>query len=408
MSRDLPRYVYAKKSGVLFFKHPKSGKLPIPPADADDFMASYHALMASVANNTLSLPIKTHERHLGFSGEASVGGLAKAYFASEAFSRLAPRTAHMKRQYVEQCLQTTHPEPMRDGQPCAFSMWHLDEVSKDTARDLRAALKYEPARDHRPLKKGGDLDGWRDVRMWAMRSMFGWGIDKPHKWQEPDRYSSSTITRRLTGNPFERLGDLCQDDDGHRAWEQNDFDTMMAWLTDEKRWLDRLALALMRYTLIRRSDVVRIGWPNVRNIAQRGANAPELAFVFKEWKGSQSKTDRRQNKIRTIPILPQLQRIIDETPGAKDRPTFLVGREGQFTDAGYGTRFNDLCRDAGLPEGCTCHGIRKFAAITMLYNGAPNSVLKAWGGWESDRSLAVYTKPAEARKLMKAGTEFVV
>jgi integrase len=399
---DRPRYVYAKASGALFFKHPKSGKLPMPTLDAADFWPTYHKLMASVANNALPPVVKVHERHLGFNGPASVGGLAKGYFASEKFERLARRTAHMKRLYIERCLQTMHPEPMIDGKPGAFSMWHLDDVDKDMARDLRSALKYERAPNGRPLKKGGDLDSWRDVHMWAMRSMFAWAVDKPYKWRD-----ERDVMRRQNANPFERLGDLCQDEGGNRPWQLNDYDRMMAFLTGERLWIDRLALALMRYTLVRRSDVVRIGAPNVQNIAKRGANRPELGIVFKEWKGSRSKTDRRQNKTRQIPILPELQTVLDETPGAMDRPTFLVGREGPFTDNHYGKRFNALCRDAGLPKGSTCHGIRHFAASTMAINGASAHVIQAWGGWADLRNVIRYTKHADQLAMMQAGAEFV-
>ena len=400
-----PRYVYAKPNGNLFFKHPKSGKLPLPALDADDFTSEYQRLMASVANNTLSLPIKAaHARHLDYSGAGSIGTLALAYFKSDAFTRLGRRTAHMRRLFIETCLQTLHPEPMADGKPAEFRMWHIDDVSKDTARDLRSALKYERTANGRPLKKGGDLDNWRDVRMWAMRAMFAWAVDKPYRWSE------GKSQRRVNGNPFQRLGDLCQDKNGHRTWEQDDFDTMMAFLTREQRWEDRLALALMRYTLVRRSDVVRLGKDFIKNLAARGANAPALYLRFKEWKGSTSKTERRQNKERTIPILPELQQIIDTTPGAMERRWFLPSREGDshLTDAHFGSRFNQLCSDAGLPEGSTCHGIRKFAATRMAENNASAKVIAAWGGWEDLRNVIGYTKAADNKKLVDIGAQFII
>jgi integrase len=407
MSRKLPRYVYAKKSGGLFFKHPKSGKLPMPSADADDFMASYHKLMSSVANNTLSLPIKpAHERHLGYSGASSVGALAKDYFASEPFERLHKRTGYMRRLYIERCLRTMLPEPMGDGQPAEFSMWHLDEITKDVARDLRGALVYEKGRGGPSLKKAGVLDNWRDTHIRAMRAMFAWAVDKPYKWRE------DKVTRRLNANPFQRLGKLDNEDKSHRPWEQAHFDKLMAYLQREKRWGDLLGAALMRYAFVRRSDAVRLGPAHIKNIAARGANRPKLALVFKEWKGSQSRTARRQNKERIVPILPQLQAIFDSTPEAMAHDTFVIARGNRYgrplTSNHFGTRIHEQARIAGLDADLTCHGIRHFAANTMAQNGASAHLIAEWGGWCDIRNVVRYTKGVNKAKLMEAGAQFVV
>lgn len=409
MTIERPRYVYAKPNGRLFFKHPKSGKLPLPALDADDFTASYHALMASVANNTLSLPIKsTHEKHLGFSGEASVGGLAKAYFASEPFDRLDTTTKQCRRLYIERCLQTPHPEVMADGRLAPFAMWHLDELSKDTSRTLRGALVHERTRG-RPLKKGGDLDNWRDVHMDAMRAMFRWAVDKPYRWSEPDpAHPSRTLRRRLTANPFTQLGALDRSKGQHRAWDQSDFETLMAYFKLERLWGYRLGLAIMRYAFVRRSDAVRLGPQHVKDLAPRTANAPQLHLVFKEWKGSRSKTERRQNKERRVPILPQLQAIIDSTPGAMQRDRFVVGRSDKpLTSNHFGTWLSDHAQRAGLPPASTCHGVRHFAANTMAQNGASAHLIAEWGGWKDIRNVVRYTKQVDKQKLMAAGAQFV-
>lgn len=410
---DLPRYVYVKPNGKLFFKHPKSGKLPLPPRDASDFMSAYHALMASVANNTLSIAVAPrHERHMSYAGDASMGALAAAYFGSDAFRRLETRTAHCRRLFIETCLQTMHPEPMGDGKPALFSHWAIDTVTKDVARQLRDALQYERTPNARPLKNGGDLSHWRDARMWAMRAMFAWASDKPYRWYDGDE------RRTVIGNPFQRIGNLYKPGDGHRTLTDDDCDQLEAYMIAERLHVDRLAFLLMRYTAVRRSDLVRIGKQHMRMIKSVTTGEKIPALVFQEWKGSKSLTERRTNKPRIIPIAPELLKHIHATPGALDRPVFIVGPRGKSPKHHdervnaranqYGTHFNALCRTAELPEGSTCHGIRKHVGTRMADGGASPHQIAAMLGHTDIRNVLVYTRKANTQKLTEDGMLLIV
>ena len=120
----------------------------------------------------------------------------------------------------------------------------------------------------------------------------------------------------------------------------------------------RLALALLLYTATRRTDVVALGPPHMRNA--------RLTFTY-----SKNKTEMN------IPVAPPLADIIAATPmiGVK---TFLVTEYGkQFTAAG----FRDRCDEAGLPH-CTAHGMRKAFLRRMAEAGCsedymPRSVATA-------------------------------
>ena len=110
------------------------------------------------------------------------------------------------------------------------------------------------------------------------------------------------------------------------------------WTIDEVRQYEakhplgtraRLAFALLLYTGVRRSDVVKLG----RQMIREGC----LTFT-------QTKNQKRNPITVSIPVLPQLQAAIDATPSCN--MIFLVTEFGRpFTTAGFGNRFRKWCND---------------------------------------------------------------
>lgn len=118
----------------------------------------------------------------------------------------------------------------------------------------------------------------------------------------------------------------------------------------------RLALALLMFTGVRRSDVVHLGRQHARVGWLR----------FKQHKNR----NRYPVEIET-PILPELQQIIDQSPTGD--LTFLVSAYRRpFTVAGFGIRFRQWCDKAGLPA---CRIVRRMDCAKpakLLRNGATN------------------------------------
>jgi len=141
---------------------------------------------------------------------------------------------------------------------------------------------------------------------------------------------------------------------------------------------------LLLFTGQRRSDIIRMGRQHVR----------EGAIAFTQYKGRKSKPKRL-----TLPILPELQRIIDASScGAL---TFLVNDLGRpFTDAGFGNWFRDVCVEAGVPG--RAHGLRKAAATIAANNGATPHQLMAIFGWRDLKMPERYTQAADQRRLAEA------
>jgi integrase len=141
----------------------------------------------------------------------------------------------------------------------------------------------------------------------------------------------------------------------------------------------RLAVALLLFTGQRRGDIVRLGRQHIRD----------------------SVLSNRQNKTGAqvdIPILPELQTVLDATPS--EHLTFLVTEFGKpFTAAGFGNWFRDMCVEAGLPRGISAHGLRKAAATRFANHGATAHELMAWFGWKRITEAERYTRAANRKAL---------
>lgn len=178
--------------------------------------------------------------------------------------------------------------------------------------------------------------------------------------------------------------------DGFHTWTEEEVEAF------EARWpvgtRERLALDIMLYTGLRRSDAVRLGRQHMKNgritiRTEKSVNSGHPVAV-------------------TVTVLPPLMRSI---MAAKTGPlTFLVTARGKpFVKESFGTWFRAAC-DAAKVQG-SCHGLRKIAAIRCAENGASEAEMNAMFGW-SDRSResAVYIRKASREKLGVAASERMI
>ncbi len=153
-----------------------------------------------------------------------------------------------------------------------------------------------------------------------------------------------------------------------------------------------LALALLLFTGVRRSDVVKLG----RQMERDGV------LHFTETKGAASRALSRKikgpaAKTRVLPMLPELQVAIDASPSGQ--MIYLVTAYNKpFTAAGFGNRFRDWCDEAGLNH-CSAHGLRKAGATIAADNGATVHQLMAIYGWATLRQAELYTRNANRTRL---------
>jgi integrase len=105
------------------------------------------------------------------------------------------------------------------------------------------------------------------------------------------------------------------------------------------------------------------------------------------WTTGWSKVPQRRKPVTlSVPILPELQSILDATPSG--HLTFLVTEFGKpFTSNGFGNRFRKWCDEANLTH-ASAHGLRKAGAAIAAENGATERQLMAIFGWSTPKEAA--------------------
>jgi integrase len=112
---------------------------------------------------------------------------------------------------------------------------------------------------------------------------------------------------------------------------------------------------------------------------------------------TQVKNGRRNPVKLSIPIVPQLQAIIDASPSGD--LTFIVNEFGRpFSDAGFGNRFRKWCDEAGL-RNCSAHGLRKASASRLAELGCSPHVIQAITGHRTLKEVERYTRAADQKRL---------
>jgi integrase len=141
----------------------------------------------------------------------------------------------------------------------------------------------------------------------------------------------------------------------------------------------RLGFALGLYTMQRCGDVVRMGRQHVAN----------------------GVLSVRQNKTGTalsLPVRSELQTVIDATQN--EHLTFLVKDAGKpYTAGEFSTQFRQWMNEAGLPQGCTFHGLRATGCTRLADAGCSAHEIAAWSGHLSLKEVERYTKSADQKRL---------
>ncbi|MBX4870626.1 tyrosine-type recombinase/integrase [Rhizobium bangladeshense] len=169
--------------------------------------------------------------------------------------------------------------------------------------------------------------------------------------------------------------------DGFKPWEAADVEKFYA--THPEGSQARLAMDMLLFTGLRRSDIFRIGPQHIKGdvIEYRAGKNDEWVY---------------------IPMHPDLKAVLEATK--TDHLAYLVtpvhGRPFKSA-AAFGNWFGDMCAEAGV-EG-RAHGLRKTLAQLLAESGNSNSELKARFGWRSDAMANHYTRKADKKRLAISG-----
>ncbi len=340
MPRRLPKYctedVDRHGNPRIYFRRPGQKKIRLKGIPfSEPFMEAYR----------LALDGKLQSEPSAKRGKAkpdTVRWLVEEYLGSAYFLDRcpAPRTRQVRRRELEAMCEKAGDEPIKN----------------ITSKVIRKAM------DRRREKPEAANDFLK-----ALRGLFAYALKYEYVTSDP----TTGVDKLRSRNP--------------EGWH--------TWTIEEVRQYEarhpigtkaRLALALLLYTGARRSDVVGLGRQHVRD--------GQLKFrVFK---------NRLRKHVEVeIPVLPELQEVIDATPEKGDL-TFMISDHGRAWSSGdsFGNRFRDWCTEAGLPH-CSPHGLRKAGATIAAENGASEAQLMAIYGWSDMKMASHYTRKANRKRL---------
>ena len=267
----------------------------------------------------------------------SIRWLCVQYYKSAMFTELDPRTQKVRRSILERFCQNRD-----DGdKPFALLLPRHIRVRRDEMAD-------------RPEAANGMVKALRQLYRFALR------------------YDHHDDT------PADKVEYLKGNADGFHSWTLAEIEQFEA--THPIGGQARLALALALYTGQRRSDLVVLGRQHVR----------DGWLIFTQHKG------RNKNPVRMeIQIIPELWRIIDQTPTGD--LTFLVTSFNRpFTSNGFGNRFRKWCDEARLPQ-CSVHGLRKAAAARLAALGCTEQEIMSITGHRTSKEVTRYTRAASQK-----------
>jgi integrase len=310
----------------------------VPGSDA--FMAEYRAALEGRA---------TAAQKTGPARAASFGSLAwlcAEYTASHEFRRLDGATQTMRRRHLDFLKPTYGSGPLSLIEPV-----HVKAMrdSKDGPHAANNVLK-------------------------TLRVMFQWAVDN----------------NLMRSNPARDVKRIKVASDGHHTWTLDEIRLYRE--RHPESTMAGLALALLLYLGVRRSDAVKLGRQ------MESVDGTSLRLI-------ETKGRTKTVKAHELPILPELRRVLDIHRG---RMHYLVTQTGRPFRSGnaFGNKFKDWCRQANL-NNCSAHGLRKAGATLAADEGASEHQLMALYGWETPAQAAHYTRKANRKKLAEGAAGLI-
>jgi integrase len=287
--------------------------------------------------------------------------LVKEFEASPAFTKVTFREQRNRHLLVESALN----EPHQKGSKLLIGDCELRWFDGKLARILRDRKADKPsAANH---------------RLANLRLILNWGLE-----ERPEH---------VKVNPFHGVKPIKHTTEGWHTWTEEEVANYEA--RHPVGTQARLALDIMLYTGARRGDVVKIGPKNLSKVTSPENGKIETWVTFKP-----SKTSKSTGAIVSLPVLPPLRdSLAATTHGLK---AFLINAYGKPHASGdsFANWFKDRIREAGLPENCTPHGLRKIGAVRAAEAGLSAEQMMAIFGWSTEKLASHYAKAASRRKLV--------
>lgn len=335
MPRKLPLNVIKEKNRhgnwVYYYREGKGPRTRMrAEPGTSDFEAEYKRICAGA-------PVRTRKE---VKDKRSLQWLVDRYMESRVWSDLSVSTRKQRSNIFTNFLEKAGKSAFAD-------------VSK---QDIERAIER---RSHTPAQANCFLKAVRGVYEWAVKSELA-VFDPTHG---VDRLSDKT--------------------DGFEPWTSEDVHLFcVKWPIGS---MQRLALELLMFSGLRRSDIVRAGRQHM------------TGNVF----------SIRTKKTNTEVTVEFPQRLLDVISQTKTGDlNFIISEHGTpFTVESFGNWFRKHCRKAGVFK--SAHGVRKLSATMAANAGASSHELMAQYGWATSRQAETYTKKADRKRLGVKASQLV-
>ena len=340
----------------IYFRRPgyRRRKLPVPPGyrgpdkplptDCLEFLAAYQNAMADPS-------AVRGGKQRGFPG--TISWLVSEYLASIDFLG-RPESVRVKhRRHLEDFRARRGERPVIGLEPVHFEKRLADMMATPVAANQ-----------------------W----LVAMRDLMKYAVKRKLIVANP----VTGIAKRPSGNP-----------DGHHTWTPEQVEQFRA--SHPIGTKARLALELLLAFALRRSDVIRLGPPDVR--------AGILEYI--QFKGRQ----HAPSKV-AVPMPADLAAIIRATPGTGIKRWLLDGNGHDFIESAFSHWFAEMCDAAGLPRKqkadgtsvrlCTPHGLRKRRLTDLAERGATAHEIMSISGHMTLKEIERYTRMADRARNARA------
>jgi integrase len=324
-----PRYQYVQKQltrhdKVVWYFRVGTGKRTRLPGEygSEEFVAAWRALIAGQAAEVAP------------AGRHTLLWLVEKYEQSAAFKSLKASTQANRHNILKKVCET-------GGQ---MLISQINRATIAAGRDRRAETPHAAV-----------------SFMKIMGYLLEWAVDAGY----------------LRENPVKGVKRPKTKSGGFQPWTEQD--VVAFYRTHGPETQARLAIELLLFTGLRRSDVWKLGPQHIKN------NVIEL------------KAEKNDAPL-FIPLHPILKASLDQvqTGHLAYLVTPIHGRPFKSKES-FGNWFGKMCAMAGVNS--RAHGIRKTVAQRLAESGGSNAELKALFGWSSDAMAALYTRNADKRKL---------
>lgn len=325
MPGKLPPFVQRERSRgktFYYFRRDHGPRVRLPDLQSKEFFAAYRDALAGVKLS----PVPT-------ASTRTLAWLLSQYRASGPYLALSPATRKQRDNIFSHVLQTGGAAPYTS----------IDRAAIVAGRERRKAT---------PAQARNFLD--------AMRGLFRWAVEAGLVTHDP--------TAGVT-NPKRPKGD------GFAPWSAADVAQY------EARWPigtpQRVWLAVLLHTGLRRGDAVSVGWHNVED---------GLIALHTEKNGTPA----------FVPLAPDLAAVLEAGPIGQT--TWICGANRRaLTKESFGNLFRAACLEAGIEK--SAHGLRKLSAAIDAEAGFTVAELEAKFAWNGGAMASHYTRSADRKRI---------